>query len=580
MLFKNFNNYSIQSFQKDLYAGLIVGIISIPLGMAFAIASGVKPEYGIYTTILAGIFISLLGGSKFQISGPTGAFIPVLFVIVMDYGYQNLLVAGFMAGIILLLMGLFKLGSLIKFMPLPVTIGFTSGIAVLIFVGQVPNFLGLSDIEKHESFYLNLTEIFKNINLINPYSLLIASIGLAIIILTPRITKKIPGAIIGLVISSFISFLFFEDFVVTIGSAYGSISNTLPGFQMLDFSLENIKVLLVPAFTIAMLGSIESLLSAVVADGMTGDKHDSNRELIGQGIGNMIIPFFGGIPATGAIARTATNIKSGAVSKVSAIVHSLTVLLVLVLFAPFASHIPLASIAPVLMIVAWNMSERKQFVHILKTKFGDALILITTFLLTVFVNLAVAIGVGLLFAIIIFVKRMSELMTISKVLPDHNFKNDKLTTHMIYEGHNCPQISIYTIEGPLFFGVASMFTKTMKLINYKPKILLLRMSRVPFIDTTGESNLRDTVKNFTSGNGIVLISGIKDHPKDVLKKSGLYDLIGKDNFFEDTEQAIKYAFTLINQDKCEDCKYYAFKECKKFNLEEPVNDEKESKKII
>lgn len=576
---KWYKDYSTQMFQKDLSAGLIVGIIAIPLGMAFAIASGVKPEYGLYTTIMAGIFISLLGGSRFQISGPTGAFIPILFAITMKYGYENLLIAGFMAGIILLLMGLFKLGSLIKFIPRPVTIGFTSGIAVIIFIGQIPNFLGLDNIEKHESLTLNVIEIVKNIDSINRFSVLIGLISLFTIILTSKYTKRIPGSIVGLIVSTIVAFFFFDGYVVTIGSAYGEIPKKLPEFQMLDLSLENIKHLIRPAFTIAILGAIESLLSAVVADGMTGKNHDSNKELVGQGIGNMIIPFFGGIPATGAIARTATNIKNGAVSPISAVVHSLTVLAVLLLFAPYASNIPLAGIAPILMMVAWNMSEKKQFAYILKTKTGDSIVLLITFLLTVFTNLTTAVEFGLILAIIIFVKRMSELLTVSKVLPDLSNKHEKLVPNMVYDGHDCPQISIYTIEGPLFFGAASLFTKTiMNQLNIRPKILLLRMSRVPFIDTTGELNLKSIVTSFKKTGGTVLISGIKNQPLDVLERTGFFEELGRENSFESNEKAIEFALTQIARDECIGCKYYAFRECS--NLSSGLEKEENLEVVI
>ena len=564
LFFKKFKgySYSIDSFQKDLTAGLIVGVIAIPLGMAFAIASGVKPEYGIYTTIIAGFFISIFGGSKYQISGPTGAFIPILFAIVMQYGYENLLIAGFLAGIILVLMGLFRLGVLLKYIPRPVTIGFTTGIAVLIFSGQIANFFGLQNIEKHEDFISNMTEIFKHIDTVNIYSLIIGITTLLIILTMPKITTKLPSPIVGLIVSSILSYLFFEDQVMTIGSTFGGIPDTIPTFHLFDISLERIIMLLKPAFVIAMLGAMESLLSAVVADGMTGGSHNSNRELIGQGIGNMIVPFFGGIPATGAIARTATNIKSGAVSPVSGAVHALVVLLVLLLFAPYASHIPLAGIAPILMIVAWNMSERKQFIHVLKTKTGDSVVLIITFLLTLLTNLTTAVEFGLVLAVILFVKRMSEILTVAKVLPDHLSRHEKLVPHMVYDGHDCPQVSIFTVEGPLFFGAASLFTKSiMNTINYKPKILLLRMSRVPFIDTTGESNLSSIVRHFKDNGGIVLISGIQKQPVEVLKRTGLYQIIGENNFFDDVEEAINYALTRLEKEKCLGCKYYAFREC-------------------
>jgi SulP family sulfate permease len=558
-----FQGYNAASFRKDLISGLIVGVIAIPLGMAFAIASGVKPEYGIYTTIIAGILISLLGGSRFQIGGPTGAFIPILFAIVMQYGYENLLIAGFMAGIILVLIGLFKLGALIKFIPRPVTIGFTSGIAVIIFSGQIANFFGLRNIQKHENFLPNMKEIVLHLTTINVYSALTALICLAIIIITPKYLPKIPGSLIGLVVSSIAAALFFKGHVATIGTSFGSIPNTLPGFHLFNITWDRIESLIRPAFVIALLGSIESLLSAVVADGMTGNRHNSNRELIGQGFANMITPLFGGIPATGAIARTATNIKNGATSPISGITHGIVVLLVLLLFAPYASDIPLASMAPILMLVAWNMSERKEFVHVLRTKTTDSLVLLITFILTVFTTLTTAVEIGLIMAVVLFVKRMGDITTVAKVLPDPSDKYMKLHAHMVAEGHDCPQISIYTIEGALFFGAANMFEKSiMSTIYLKPKVLLLRMGNVPFMDITGESNLASLVKHFKQLGGTVLISGIKDQPKDVLIKTRLYPFIGENHFFEHTGEAINYALTQLDYNKCLGCKHYAFRECK------------------
>lgn len=554
--------YSFQSFKKDLLAGVVVGVIAIPLGMAFAIASGVNPEYGIYTTIIAGILISIFGGSKFQIGGPTGAFIPVLFAIVIAYGYESLLLAGFMAGIILFFMGIFKLGSLIKYIPRPVTIGFTSGIAVIIFTGQVANFLGLTGVEKHESFLANVKEIFLNIGTINLYSILTAVVCLVTIILTPKILPKVPGPLIGLLVSAVVATVFFPGQVATIGSTFGEIPNSLPEFHFPEVTFEKIQLLIGPAFVIAMLGGIESLLSAVVADGMTGGKkHNSNRELIGQGVANMVTPLFGGIPATGAIARTATNIKNGAVSPFSGIIHGVVVLLVLILFAPYASTIPLASMAPVLMIVAWNMSERHIFVSLLKTKTADSLVLVATFLLTVFVSLTVAVEVGLLFAVLLFTKQMSELLITAKVLPDPDHKDEKMGEHMVTDIHDCPQISIYNVEGPLFFGSAQAFEQSiMNTINYKPKVLLLRMGKVPFMDTTGESYLSSIIKDF-SKHGIVLISGMKPHPISVMKKTGLYDYTGQEHFFEHTGEAINFAIKQLDKNKCLGCEHFAFKEC-------------------
>ncbi|PAE42434.1 SulP family inorganic anion transporter [Bacillus sp. 7884-1] len=572
---KRFHQYSLSNVPKDVLSGLIVGVIAIPLGMAFAIASGVKPEYGIYTTIVAGILISLFGGSKYQIGGPTGAFIPILFGIVMTYGYENLLIAGFLAGIMLVLMGIFKMGSLIKFIPRPVTIGFTTGIAITIFTGQIASFLGLTGIKKHEEFINNLNELIINIDTINLLSILTAVICLATIILTPRIAPKVPGPLIGLVVSTMIATFLYPGQVATIGSAYGQIPSSLPQLQIPDLSFEMIITLLKPAFIIAMLGGIESLLSAVVADGMTNSKHNSNKELIGQGIANMITPLFGGIPATGAIARTATNIKNGAVSPLSGIIHGIVVLLVLMFFAPFASYIPLASMAPILMVVAWNMSERKVFAHILKTKSTDSLVLVVTFLLTVFVNLTTAVEVGLVMAAVLFTMRMSNLMTTTKALPNLEHKHAKVETQIVSDTHDCPQVSIYNVEGPLFFGAAQTFeTSIMNTINYRPKILLLRMSRVPFMDTTGEANLASIVSHF-SKNGIVIISGINEQPKNVLKSTGLYDVIGQEHFFEHTGDAIQFALSELDRNKCLGCKHFAFKECKKLSAQEVMESSKQ-----
>ncbi len=555
-----FKGYSIASLRKDIISGTIVGVIAIPLGMAFAIASGVKPEYGIYTTIVAGILISLFGGSKFQIGGPTGAFIPILFAIAMEYGYENLLIAGMMAGVILVVMGLLRLGVLIKFIPKPVTIGFTAGIAVIIFSGQIANFLGLKDMERHESFVDNMQEIGQHISTVNLYSVLTAVICLAVVMLGMRFAPKVPGSLIGLLFATLVAVLFFSGKVTTIGSAYGDIPNTLPSFHFPVITWERIRQLLRPAFIIAILGAIESLLSAVVADGMTGSRHNSNRELIGQGIANIAAPMFGGIPATGAIARTATNIRSGAASPLSGVIHGVVVFLILLLFAPYASSIPLAAMAPILMVVAWNMSERKEFLHLLKLKTGDSLVLFLTFLLTIFADLTIAVEAGLVLAVILFVKRMGEGHLVSKVLPDPS--SVKVEAHMVTENHDCPQIGIYNVEGPLFFGAAYRFESTMPELGPDlAKIILLRMGKVPFMDTTGEANLSGLVKQLQADGGRLMISGIQPQPLDLLKKTGLYDRIGAAQFFDHTGEAINEALELINPDRCAGCRHGAFREC-------------------
>lgn len=555
-------HYDAAKFRKDLISGCIVGIVAIPLGMAFAIASGVKPEYGLYTTIIAGILISLCGGSKFQIGGPTGAFIPILLAIVLQYGYENLLIAGFLAGIFLILMGVLRLGTLIKFIPRPVTIGFTAGIAVTIFSGQIGNFLGLTGMERHEYFFDNMKEIVLRLPTLNIYSILTAGICLAALLLTPKWLPKVPASLVGILVSTFAAIWLFPGKVTTIGSAYGVIPGGLPSFHPISLTWDNIVPMLQPALIIALLGSIESLLSAVVADGMTGTRHNSNRELIGQGIANIAAPLFGGIPATGAIARTATNIKNGAVSPLSGIIHGIVVLLVVALFAPYASNIPLASMAPILMVVAWNMSERKSFAHMLRTRSSDTLVLLVTFLLTVFATLTVAVEVGLILAVILFVKRMGDLLTVDKVLPDRSCAGEKVMAHMVTKEHDCPQISIFTVDGPLFFGASQAFDRFVAQIDSNLlRVVLIRMGKVPFMDTTGEANFTSMVKQLQQAGITVLVSGLRIQPRKLMMKTGCYELIGEAHFFEHTGEALSTALELIHQDKCRGCRHFAFREC-------------------
>lgn len=563
-----FNGYSLGHVQKDLVAGLVVGIVAIPLAMAFAIASGVRPEYGLYTSIIAGIMVSLFGGSKYQIAGPTGAFVPVLLGVVLQYGYEKLLIAGFMAGIMIFLLGVFKLGRYIKFIPKPVTIGFTAGIAVIIFSGQIANFLGLRNLESEESFLLSMREILLNLNTVNIYSVLIAVISLAIVILAPKYFPKIPGALLGLIVSTLVATLLFPGQVATIGSTYGAIPNELPNFEFPQITGSLVIELLPAALVIAMLGGIESLLSALVADGMTNGKHNSNKELMAQGLANMVAPLFGGIPATGAIARTATNIKNGAASPLSGVIHGVVVLLVLVVLAPYASAIPLASMAPILMFVAWNMSERKEFAQILKTKTMDSFVLMVTFLLTVFIDLTTGVGAGLILSLLAFVKLMSGTLKVSKVLPD---PADKLVKpEMVLGGSNCPQITIYTLEGPLFFGSTQRFEEEMeRILQSKPRVLLLRMSKVSLIDTSGEALLATFVKQFQQQNREVLISGIQQQPKELFEKTGFHQLIGEEQFYARTGEAINKALSKLDVQRCKGCKQIAFEECAALSQQAP-----------
>ena len=521
--------YQFRDLRKDAIAGITVGIIAIPLGMAFAIASGVKPEYGLYTTVIAGILIALFGGSRYQVGGPTGAFIPILLAIVLQYGYENLLIAGMMAGAMLVILGALRLGKIIQYIPRPVTVGFTAGIAVIIFTGQLGNFLGLTNLESHERFLDSLKELLHHLPESQWRSILIVSVTLALLIIMDKFFPRVPASLFALVVSTVLATVFFANQVPTIGSVFGEIPGTLPKWHVPELSLDQIRVLLGPAFTIAMLGAIESLLSAVVADGMTGTRHDSNRELIGQGIANIVTPLFGGIPATGAIARTATNIKNGAVSPFSAMINGLTVLVVLLTLAPLASRIPLAGMAPILMLVAWNMSLRRHFVHLLSMRNSDSLVTAITFLLTVFVNLTVAVGVGIVLAALFFISRMSDMLTVAKA------PSDDATT---------PSITLYKIKGPLFFGTAQYFLNTMmEAIRQTPRVLILHLDGMPFLDASGEANLRSVIRHLQDQGSAVLLAEVPSQPRDMMQKSGLYYQITRESIFDRLEDAMEYART-------------------------------------
>ncbi|MCA0163647.1 SulP family inorganic anion transporter [Bacillus altitudinis] len=527
-----FEGYDSSKFRRDLIAGLVVGVVAIPLGMAFAIASGVGPEYGLYTVIVAGILISLFGGSKYQIGGPTGAFVPILFGIVSQYGIENLLIAGFMAGCMLVLFGIFKLGKLMKFIPRPVIIGFTAGIAVIIFSGQIANFLGLKGVEKHESFFLNMREIVVHLGTANSLAILTAIVGLIVILAAQKYIPKIPGALLGLLVSTFIAVLFFQGQVETIGSAYGEIPRQLPTFAFPELTIEKMIYLLPPAIVIALLGGVESILSAMVADNMKGSKHDSNKELVGQGIANMAAPLFGGIPATGAIARTATNIKNGGASPISGVVHGVVVLLILMLFAPYASMIPLAAMAPILMFVAWNMSEKKEFINIVKVKNADSLVLVVTFLLTVIGDLIIGVTAGLILAFIAFIKKMSQTTNISS-----NVAVPQIETAAALERETDQKgISMYSIEGPLFFGTTdSLENSILDHVQTKPKTLILLMNKVNYMDTSAEAVLMNISNRLKHHNGKLMIVGLQSQPKELLHRTGLFHHIGKQHFFERTD---------------------------------------------
>ncbi|KXH84108.1 SulP family inorganic anion transporter [Sporosarcina sp. HYO08] len=519
-----FTNYTMAGFRNDLIAGITVGIVAIPLGMAFAIASGVKPEYGLYTTIIAGFLVALLGGSRFQIAGPTGAFIPILLAIVLQYGYEDLLIAGLMAGVFLVIMSFAGVSNLIHFVPMSVTIGFTAGIAVVIFTGQLGNFFGLTGVEKKEFFHENMIELANQFHTVNMLSIVTALIGLVIILILPRVAPRVPVLLVALFIPTICSILLFPGKVETIGTAFGGIPSKLPSFIFPQITFSKLVSLWQPALIIAALGAIESLLSAVVADGMKTDtKHDSKRELFGQGIANIITPLFGGIPATGAIARTATNIRAGAVSPVSGFVQSALVLLFLMVLAPYASYIPLAAMAPILMFVAWNMSARKAFSHILSLRSGDSIVLVSTFLLTIFVDLTVAVQIGILLATLSFLKKMSGKLDISE---------EKVSDVELKKFGADSKLIKYVVEGPIFFGTAkALEDKIPKLLSKEGNVIILDMEHLSVIDATGEAALSSLLDQAKKEDIQIIIKRLPSQKRQIFKKSGLYDKIGEENFF-------------------------------------------------
>jgi SulP family sulfate permease len=551
--------YNAERFRKDILAGVIVGIVALPLAMAFAIASGVSPDRGLYTAIVAGAAISIFGGSRFQIGGPTGAMVAILSVIVIRYGVNNLLLASLLAGVMLILMGVFRAGALIRFIPYPVTTGFTSGIAVLIFAGQINNFFGLTGLPAHEQFHLNLLESITHLPALNPYAVATAFIALAGILITPRLTKVIPGSLVGLLIAAF-TVAFTGWPVETIGSRFGGIPRTLPVPAFPHITFSSMMYVIPPAFTIAILGAIESLLSCVVADARTGDRHDSHKELIGQGIANCLAPIFGGIPATGAIARTATNIRSGGTSPVAGIVHAATLLLIMLLFAPSAGRVPLACMAPVLMVVAYNMAEIHQVRHILKGTKSDIMVLATTFFLTVFADLTVAVTFGLLAACVLFIKRMGDAHTIEKVLPDYSDGHHRVRA-VRAEHADCPQLTILNIEGALFFGAASKFEQVILDHIRSIRMLIVRMGRVPMVDATGEKALRTIVDRCRKHNVRLWLTGLQPQPTEMLAATGLLEEIGAENVLARTGPAIDAAIAEMDPIICAACPHSAFREC-------------------
>lgn len=518
--------YFKEDFKHDLISGIVVGLVALPLAIAFAIASGVKAEQGLYTAIIGGALMAILSGSNYQVSGPTGAFIVILLGIVNKFGVNGLMVAGFMAGIMLLVAGLLKFGDVIKFFPYPVIVGFTAGIGVIIFSGEIKDFFGLSFPHRPENFLETMRFVGEGVAKgINIYSVLIGAITLAAFLLWKRFNKKMPPAPIALAVG-IIASLFFQGKLPTIGT----IPSGLPSFHMLDLSLSNIKLLLPSAFTIFMLGAIESLLSAVVADGMTGTKHNSNKELISQGIGNMVVPFFGGIAATGAIARTATNIKNGARTRWSGVIHAITLLLIVLVFSGYAKFIPMAALAAILMMVAYNMAEIPHFIELFKAPKSDIFVLLATFVLTVFVDLTVAVGSGLALAALLFIKRVSEINVTS--LEEGSKIGSEGSKQLHASVMDFPQIQLYEISGPMFFGAASILQD--RLNHRENEILILRMKHVPVIDATAIHALEIIIDRAHKNGGKVILANLRPHVRNALEKKGLIKKLGGADYVTET----------------------------------------------
>ena len=527
--------FSKEQIISDIFAGIIVGIVALPLAIAFAVASGVSPEKGLITAIVAGFIISFLGGSRVQIGGPTGAFVIIIYALVEKYGIDGLMISTLMAGVILILFGLLRLGALLRYFPHPLIVGFTSGIAVVIFSTQIKDALGLN-IEKLPAEFLQKWEVyFSNLQDTNLYALVITALTILIVIYSKHITKKVPGSFIAIIfITAVVSFANIP--VTTIESFFGTIPSDI-SFHMPTIEFHNLGMYIAPALTIALLGGIESLLSAVVADGMIGTNHRSNTELIAQGIANIVTPFFGGIPATGAIARTATNVKNGGRTPIAGIVHALTLFLIMFFFADLAKLIPMSCLAGILIVVAYNMSEWRSFVSILRGSPFDIVVLLSTFFLTVMVDLTIAIEAGIVLSSLLFMKRMAD---IGIAIPQ-DIDDDSIADYA-----NVPdEIGVYEIGGPLFFASAKQYAQTIKDIGFVSRILIIRMRRVPFIDSTALHNLEETIKILKNAGVIIVMSGVNNGVYKDLKKYHIVSLLGEKNILKTFAQALEHAKKIL-----------------------------------
>lgn len=538
---------SKKQLTKDILSGTIVGIVALPLAIAFAIASGVSPEKGLITAIIAGLAISLLSGSRVQIGGPTGAFIIIVFGIVQEHGVSGLTIATFMAGFLIIGLGVFKLGNYLKFIPYPLIVGFTSGIAVVIFSTQIKDFMGL-EIESVPADFVDKWLIyFQHLDSVNWIALGIAVSTVLIALNFYRVTAKIPGSLVAIVLCTVLVY-FFDLPVETIESKFGEIPNKIAMPQIPSINFKVIQNLIEPAIAIALLGSIESLLSAVVADGMIGGKHRSNMELVAQGVGNIFSGLFGGIPSTGAIARTATNVKNGGRTPIAGIVHAIFLLLIMLLFAPIAKLIPLSCLAGILVVVSYHMSEWRHFKDLLKSNRMDIMVLLSTFLLTVFFDLILAIEIGMILSSFIFMKRMSEATTINNA--ENLFDSSEPNGEKMFEeelAYIPKDTMLYEINGPLFFGASQKFQEFLTDLNQEPKVLILRMRYVPFIDATAINRLKEFHHKLKACGTTIIISGANRIVKEELFKSDLYSLIGKNNILENINDAISRAEVILKK---------------------------------
>jgi SulP family sulfate permease len=535
-LFDTLKGYTRLLLFKDLMAGLIVGLVALPLAIAFGIASGVSPEKGLLTAIIAGFIISAFGGSRVQIGGPTGAFIVIVYGIVQTYGVDGLIIATFIAGVMLIIMGVARLGTVIKFIPYPLIIGFTSGIALIIFSSQMKDFLGLHLGTVPAGFIEKWDVYLVHISTVNWYTVLIGVATVLIIIFWPRVTTRIPGSLVAILATAAVTQLLGLP-VETVGSKFGTIQSALPKPVVPHLDVQTIRNLIQPAFTIALLGGIESLLSAVVADGMIGGNHRSNMELVAQGTANIFSSLFGGIPATGAIARTATNIKNGGRTPVAGMTHAVALLLILIFFGKWAALIPMATLAGVLVIVAYNMSEWRHFVDVLKGPQSDVAVLLTTFLLTVLVDLTVAIEIGMILATFLFMRKIIKSSAVEE-------DREQLETYTVPK-----QVQVFEITGPLFFGAAYKFKDAIRVIAKQPKVLIIRMRKVPIIDATGIKTIQDVYRE-SKQRGIKVILSEVNSPKILqeLKEARLLFAIGKANVTDTFEQAVQRSKEVLEEE--------------------------------